>query len=390
MAAPNRQSRIGLKQWGLIFLIWTLAGLFFTSQGYLFHTATSTAPFRIGEWLFREFAYSYLFALATPIIWALADRYPFDRSNWFRRLCLHLPASFVASMIVRGVHALLMNFVADSALFGDNPLLSGMRPGHPFSIISLLKFTYYTLETGALIYWVIVVVNNLLDYGNRVFVEEARSERLEKQLALAQLQALRMQLQPHFLFNTLNSISELLHEDQDRADRMIARLGDFLRMTLDDAGAAEVSLAHELEFLKCYLEIEQTRFERLKATFDIDPTTLDATVPSLILQPIAENAIRYAVTPRSGGQIRVRAERRGDDVFLSVEDDGPGLPLDERSETSLTEGLGLSNSKDRIRQLYDGRGRFELDNGRAGGTVVSMTLPYRKFEGAVVQGARRR
>lgn len=389
MSRLNLFSRIGLKRWALIFLIWTLAGLFFTSQGYLFHTATSSREFRVGEWLFREFTYSYLFALMTPVIWKLAETYRFERRNWVRRLCFHLPMSFAVSMAVRGVHGLLMHFIADSALFADNPLLSGIRAGAPFSLVGLLKFTYYTLETGALIYWVTLSVNHLLDYGNRYAVEEARSERLEKQLALAQLQALRMQLQPHFLFNTLNSISELLHEDPHLADRMIARLGTFLRMTLDDAGKQEVSLAHELEFLNSYLEIEQTRFERLKVAFDIDPATLDAAVPSLILQPLAENAIRYAVSPRSGGTIRVHSEKRNGDLLLRVEDDGPGLPLDDRSETSLTEGLGLSNSRNRILQLYATRGRFELENGRPTGTVVTMTIPFRTHSDAPSQEFRK-
>jgi len=201
---------------------------------------------------------------------------------------------------------------------------------------------------------------------------------LEAQLVQAQLQALKMQLHPHFLFNTLNSISALLHHDPELADRMIARLGDFLRLTLDNSGAQEVTLQKELEFLKCYLEIERVRFQdRLTVSYDVAPETLEAMVPNLVWQPIVENAIRHAIAPRAGkGQIEVRAQRTGAKLQLQVQDDGPGLPTNQNSNGSSSKGVGLANTRERLRQLYGSNHRFELANGSGRGLVVTLEIPF--------------
>ena len=187
-----------------------------------------------------------------------------------------------------------------------------------------------------------------------------------------------MQLHPHFLFNTLNSISALLHHDPELADRMIARLGDFLRLTLENSGAQEVTLQKELEFLKCYLEIERVRFQdRLTVSYDVAPETLDAMVPNLVWQPIVENAIRHAIAPRSGrGHIEMRAQRTGETLQLQVKDDGPGLPSNQNSNGSSSKGVGLANTRERLRQLYGNNHRFELVNGSDRGLVVTLEIPF--------------
>ncbi|HMW03140.1 MAG TPA: histidine kinase [Acidobacteriota bacterium] len=365
------------SRWLLIFLIWTVVGLFFTSQGYLFHTVASIEQFNLGKWLFREFTYCYLFALATPGIWWLADKISIDRQNYGRGLLVHIPMSLVTSMAIKGLHQmLLVLLVDDPRMVGNNPLLNITSAS--FSFVTLLKFTYYTLDTGALIYWVILSLNHTSRYIQRYQNEEARSARLEQQLTQAQLEALKMQLQPHFLFNTLHSVSELLHEDVEAADEMIANLGTFLRMTLENSGNHEVTLQQELDFLRCYLEIEQVRFrDRLTVHYEIEPDTLQASVPNLIFQPIVENAVRYAVAPRPAGVISIRAQRENGWLKLEVEDDGPGLPLNERSETSITEGLGLTNTRSRLFQLYGHQARFQLGNGQPQGTRVSLEIPFR-------------
>ncbi|HMV49826.1 MAG TPA: histidine kinase, partial [Blastocatellia bacterium] len=188
------------------------------------------------------------------------------------------------------------------------------------------------------------------------------------------LQALKMQLQPHFLFNTLNSISALQLTDVETANRMTARLGDFLRLTLDNAGTQEVTLRQEMEFLRGYLEIEQLRFqERLQVTFDLTPEALEARVPNLILQPIVENSIRHGIAPVSeAGRIEVRAARQNGHLELSVRDDGPGIVAGESGK----DGIGLANTRSRLQQLYGDAHRLDIENAAGGGLLVKMTIPF--------------
>ena len=225
-------------------------------------------------------------------------------------------------------------------------------------------------------YGTFVLVSSLMDYYERYQAGEFRASQLEAQLAQAQLQALKMQLQPHFLFNTLNSISALQLTDVEAANRMTARLGDFLRLTLDNAGQQEVPLRQEMEFLRGYLEIESIRFQdRLQVTLDLDPETLDTHVPNLILQPIVENAIKYAVVKRAAaGHIQIRAHRYNGALRLQVQDDGPGLQLPALGNIA-TRGVGLDNTRRRLQQLYGNAQKFELANVPEGGLLVTLEIP---------------
>ncbi|MEK6286194.1 MAG: histidine kinase [Acidobacteriota bacterium] len=234
-------------------------------------------------------------------------------------------------------------------------------------------------------YGTIFLVSYAIDYYRRHQEEEVKISRLKAELAEAQLQvteaqlqALKMQLHPHFLFNTLNSISALLDEDVDAADQMLARLGDLLRMTLENSGAQEVTLQEELEFLRCYLEIEQVRFhDRLTVIMNIEPETLDARVPNLILQPIVENAIRHGIVSRiAPGQIEINAKRSGDTLQLEVKDNGRGLHRGEASSGRIKEGLGLTNTRARLEQLYRAAHRFELSDAPEGGLQVMLEFPF--------------
>jgi LytS/YehU family sensor histidine kinase len=194
-----------------------------------------------------------------------------------------------------------------------------------------------------------------------------------------------MQLQPHFLFNTLHAISALMHRDVAAADRMIARLSELLRMSLDTASEQEVSLSRELEFIRPYLDIERNRFgDRLAVEMKIDPEALDAQVPNLVLQPLVENAIRHGISNRAAaGRIEIHATRLNGDVVLRVSDDGPGMPAG--GAESLKLGVGLNNTRARLEHLYGGDFRFELGNASTGGFEVHVTIPYRN----AVQGNRR-
>src|SRR6185369_4509061 len=201
---------------------------------------------------------------------------------------------------------------------------------------------------------------------------EIHAAALEAQLAQAQLQTLKMQLQPHFLFNTLNSISALNHEDPRAANRMIARLSELLRLTLENDGAQEVSLHQELDFLKRYLEIQQVRFgDRLKVHFDVAPETMDARVPNLLLQPLVENAIQHGLAPFSApGEIHIHASRENGLLCLRIADSGPGLPASTPS--GAPDGIGLANTRARLQQLYGDAHRFELRNGAQRGAVAEV------------------
>jgi len=211
-----------------------------------------------------------------------------------------------------------------------------------------------------------------IEYYRQFRLRELKASQLEAQLAVAQLEVLKMQLQPHFLFNTLHAISALMYRDVGSADRMVTRLSDFLRLTLDSAGVQEVTLKREMEYLDKYLEIEQVRFgDRLEVRRAIDPATLDLLVPNLVLQPLVENAVRHGIAPRaSGGRIEVTSRVHEGTLTIEVLDDGPGAG-------AIREGVGLSNTRARLEQLYGADARLEIGNAPAGGFSARLTLPAR-------------
>ena len=203
---------------------------------------------------------------------------------------------------------------------------------------------------------------------------QLHASELEARLAKTQLQVLRMQLQPHFLFNTLNTVAELVHTDPDTADQMITRLGRLLRLSLDHAGHQVVPLRQEIEFLRMYVEIEQVRFQdRLQIVWDLAPDTLDAAVPTLLWHPVLENAIRHGVTPLAGrGRIVIASHRQGDDLVLEIRDKGRGYPrgaFREKASASATSASGWS-------QLYGSQARFTLEPALGGGTVATLRIPF--------------
>jgi LytS/YehU family sensor histidine kinase len=255
------------------------------------------------------------------------------------------------------------------------PLL-GMPPLRSTFTATLATVLVVEFHFNVLTYCAILCISLALDYYRRYRERELRAYQLEARLAQAQLQVLKMQLHPHFLFNTLHAISTLMHRDVEAADRMIARLSDLLRISLETVGVQEVPLKQELELLEKYLEIEQTRFqERLGVKLEIEPETLDARVPNLILQPLVENAIRHGIIPRATpGLIEIHARRDNGTLQLEVRDNGRGLPAAE--EGTMKEGLGLSNTRARLKQLYGAEHRFSLCNNPAGGLVVSLTIPF--------------
>ena len=259
-----------------------------------------------------------------------------------------------------------------------NSILMGLSRGNfSFEILQLLPgYLLGGIELFLLPYFAIVAVIHALSYYNKYRARQLKTTRLEAQLALAHLEVLKMQLQPHFLFNTLNAISALMHRDVEAADRMISLLSDLLRFSLEKDNRHQVSLQAELEFLNRYLAIEKIRFrDRLMIDEDVEAPCMMAQVPRLILQPLVENSIKHGIAMRSAaGRISIRARRQGGRLDLQVTDDGPGLP-----DTSIREGVGIANTRARLEQIYGDDHHFELRNGHTGGVQVHLEIPFEEY-----------
>jgi signal transduction histidine kinase len=355
-------------RWLLAFGIWTLIGLSFASQFYLSSsklgrpvTWAQALSYSLGDW--------YVFALLSLPAMRLARRFHFERAKWGVRAVIHLVASGVFSLA----------YMVLRAWIGQAQNWAGGQPvAFAEAFVPLLAKTFHF---NLLVYWVIIAVWHALDYYRRYHERELRTSELEKRLAQAKLQALQMQLNPHFLFNTLHAISSLMHKDVEAADSMITRLSDLLRYALESSDEQEVPLRRELKFLESYLQIEQTRFgDRLRVRKDIAPDTLDVQVPNLVLQPLVENAIKHGIAPKAtAGLIELSARQENGRLVLEVHDNGVGLPEGGPPE----DGVGLSNTRARLAHLYGEDHAFELRNAENGGLVVRVEIPLRVGEGEV-------
>lgn len=234
----------------------------------------------------------------------------------------------------------------------------------------------YSFDYCVVLYWVVVLVFYLVEYYRRYQHGVVHAAHLNGELAQAQLRWLKSRLHPHFLFNTLHTISALVREDPETAERMIARLSDLLRLALRDSAMQEVELRQELEYLDIYLDIERVRFDdRLSVRFDIQPDTARALVPGLLLQPIVENAIRHGIGGRTGqGVIRIQSSREGSRLCLSVVDNGVGLRT--ATDEDVREGVGLSSVRGRLERLYGRSHSLVLRNLPAGGMEARITFPF--------------
>ncbi|PYS70776.1 MAG: hypothetical protein DMF69_12515 [Acidobacteria bacterium] len=350
----KRRTRLGLI-WGL----WTIVALFFSTQVYMmYYSGNQPIPY-VKAFLVQATA-CYLWALVTPLILWLARTHRIDRHNWQRKLIVHIGISIVISTFLIVVHFVIYMLIVNRP--------QNITPYWTFD------YLYPNLDRWLLVYWFIFLSSHALNYYHIYREGELRASRLRTQLAQSQLEALKMQVHPHFLFNTLHSISALLSKDSEAARRMITRLGDFLRLTLENAGTMEVTLRQELEFLNGYLEIERVRFQdRLTTTIEVDPEVLNVHVPNLILQPIVENAMRHAVARSNSGLVEITAFARNGSVRIEVKDNGPGLGSDQKSRGS--KGVGLANTQARLTNLYGTDTMFELQNRASGGLTVIFEVP---------------
>jgi len=355
-------------KWLTIFGVWTLFALFFASM-FAFQNQLSKEPLPFWKILSWQLVSGYIWFALSPAILFLAKRFPFEEGKWKTSLPIHM---------VTGVSTALVQLALDSFVLTK----MGYPAGHVFpSYVEAYKwFLLVNVHLSILIYFGVVGIWSAYNYYHKYRERELRNSQLEARLAQSRLQVLKMQLHPHFLFNTLNAISELVHRDPDAADRMLTDLSDLLRMSFENLEVQEISLKQELEFLRKYLEIEQMRFQdRLKVEMGIAPDTLDASVPNMILQPLVENAIKHGIGPRAeGGRIYIGAARSNGHLLISVNDDGLGVPSGNLA--NVIEGVGLSNTRKRLRHLYGDSHRFDLKSAENSGMQVSLEIPYKESD----------
>ena len=339
---------------------WTLVGLAFASQFYLSSTLLGRSvtwgqaiSYSLGDW--------YVWALLSIPILMVARRFPPEGVHAWRTAAVHLGAALVCSF----VYVLLRSLVG---------VVHGRLVDEAVTFAEVFRpLLVRTFPFNLLIYGVIVTISHAIDYYRKYHERTVHALELEKHLTEARLQSLLRQLKPHFLFNTLNGIASLMHRDVNAADKMLVRLSELLRLTMHHPGQPLTKLRDEVAFIEKYLEIERIRFrDRLTARVDVDPAVLEDQVPSLVLQPLVENAIRHGIEPRPGpGHLEIGARREGGRIVLTVRDNGAGMPAGGFTR----EGIGLANTRARLRELYGDAHEFTLGNHPDGGLLIQIRLP---------------
>jgi len=371
--------RIRLRSLLLWFLLWGGLGLFFASEAAIRQYPGRDRAMPWTDALLVNIPFYLLWGVLAFGVLRLAAAFPItgDRRRRARAVALHL----AVGLAVASLHLVL------SECFFE--LIRQYR-GRDVSFAAALGFSFrHNIHINLLTYWGIVAIRHLRDYDRGLRERELVASRLKEQLAHAELAALRMQLQPHFLFNALNSISELLYDQPEAADRMLVRLSDLLRQSLESSGRQEIDLGSELDFVGTYLDLERMRFsDRLEVATEVDPATLPAAVPAFVLQPLVENAVRHGVgRSRVPCRVTLRARREDGELVLEVENE---LPAEAAAGAATTPaapgraGVGLHNTRARLRQLYGEGARLELDLEAGAGrlphptALVRVRLPWRE------------
>lgn len=339
----------------------TLIALLYSGERYLYGSIIGEPP-SLRRLVPAELIFTYAWALLTPLVMFIAKRFPVWGRQPARHWMMQVGAMLVIVVAHTGIFVLAEASLSSAITFAQVPILFAE---------ALLSWAVL----DALVFCVIVIVHHAVVYYRMSKDRALRASQLEARLAQTQLQMLRMQLQPHFLFNTLHSISALMHKDVRRADSMIAALSDLLRLSLHNIGAQEVPLQSELDFLQRYLEIMSLRFgDRLHVSIDVDPSTRDARVPNLFLQPLVENSFRHGFGDLGQGTISISVRRDGDMLRCDVIDDGRGLRAGHK------EGVGLSSTRQRLAHLYGDRHTLSIHGAPGGGVHVTLSVPFNSFE----------
>ena len=357
---PVPESGYGIGRRSVFILAaWTLVAMLFAGQAWI-AAQVRGEPVAWARASTIWLVWAAVWAALTPIALRIEARFPLQRPRLPGALAVHAVASATCALVNLAIFALAAPVIGSTQV-------------EPTWIGTFSRLLGTTLLLNLPVYWLIVAAAHVKRLVRTARERDRRQLRLEAQLADARLQALRTQLQPHFLFNALNTISVLMHENVDSAERILLQLSSLLRRSLDSTDAHEVTLGEELGFLESYLEIEQARFGgRLNYRILVPDQVLEARVPNLILQPLVENALRHGLATRAApGQVEIRADRHGDSLLLCVVDDGQGLP------PATIERVGLANTRARLRLLYADRQRFDVRNSDGGGVIAEIELPWR-------------
>ena len=347
---------------GLIVLAFcTFQALLYLPQTY-FYNARANPSFSVGRAFVATLIPFYLYGLMIPAVIWLGMRLPLERRVWLKHLLLHLPCSLVFAF----VHLVLLG-IANSII------MPRLMPAEPYKLPVPAAAVLLSFGAGSVLqYWNALVASQAINYFFKFREREFR-------LAQAELSALKLQLHPHFLFNTLNAISELIYSNPKVADECILRLSEMLRFALESGKAQEVSLKEEVEFLEKYVEIQRTLMrERLTVRLNVDPETLDASVPNMLLQPLVENAIKHGISPRpEGGGIDIYARRLDGKLHLEVADNGLGM---SEARGGAKDGVGLINTRERLKHLYGEAHAFSLSSVPGRGVTARIVIPFRECE----------
>jgi two-component system, LytTR family, sensor kinase len=362
LPAPARPE-YGVR-WLHVLVVATALGCLSTTLAWQFTRILGkwTAP--LSTLVILNFAWWYLWAFMAPTVVWLSQHFQIARGGLGRAIAVHLPAVILFSWL----HIAGMEAIHWWLAYADGRQYTWW--------VQFQRSAFLYLDWEMMTYWALVGVSHAVLYYRESRARAVRAAHLETRLIEAQLAALQQQLHPHFLFNTLHAISALMHKDLPAAERTLMQLSDLLRITLEHLGHHQVPLEAELSALSKYIQIEQVRFaDRLVVGFDVDPVTLDVPVPSLLLQPLVENAVKHGVARRAGpGHIDISARRDGDKLLLEVRDNGAGLSED--ALTALQKGIGVSTTRARLQHLFGADFRFEFHRLPQGLAVV-IALPWR-------------
>lgn len=355
--------------WLAILAGFVLAGLFIL-KSYLYYAYWGEFnPERMRHMVVVHLANNVLWGLLTPIVYYFVTQYRvYSPAPWSER-----NKAIAASIFMSFLHETLSNVIIVI----------------PFHLLGIEKISWEAMHTiiglypSAIIarlieYWIIYAVFTAIDSQRKFRTKELELVQLENQLSVAQLDALRLQLQPHFLFNTLNTISSLMEFNVKGAQKIVSKLGGLLRKVLEGDNENLTELRDEVEFVRSYLDIEQVRFnDRLRVKYEIEEQTLNALVPNLILQPLMENAVKHGFAKKIGdGVIEVKTCLRDNQLHLKISDDGKGTNKDQKA--LLSSGIGLKNVKDRLELLYPGRYDFCIESKKDKGFAVTLSIPFEK------------
>jgi two-component system LytT family sensor kinase len=373
--APTPQAGVlGLTRaqvWAILFVVYT--AIFILILGY--HYLDDLSRDRPGTFAVRFLEEStgvYSVFLLLPLVLRAADFYLFKVQGWWRRVAFHLAGAVAFSFLHTSVMAISRWIVSPLVGLGSYDY-------------GIMRFRYpMELSNDLIGYTVIVLVYYFFQRLRIAQAQQLAAAELQAKLAQAQLENLRLQLQPHFLFNTLNTISSVMYEDVPAADAMLTQLSELLRLTLRTANSHEIPLAQELEITRLYLQIMQKRFEsNLRVTYSVDAALENSLVPQLILQPLVENSLRHGLKDGGAGiDISIGARRENGSLVLNVADTGAGLGA-QGGEAVMSRGVGLANIRGRLEQLYGSEQEFAIANRPSGGAEVTLRVPFHVAEGRV-------